>query len=75
MTVDFEAVQRPAAMFAEALLGRPVRLEVSEHQPASGRRRLANDDGELVVPRRRDEYADLLPRRLRHRLRDQRAGG
>jgi hypothetical protein len=49
MTVDFETVQRPAAMFAEALLGRPVRLEVSDDQPASGRRRLANDDGELVV--------------------------
>ncbi|MDQ1424751.1 MAG: nitric oxide reductase NorD protein [Acidimicrobiaceae bacterium] len=49
MTVEFEAVQRPAAMFAEALLGRPVRLEVSDRQPASGRRRLANDDRELVV--------------------------
>jgi nitric oxide reductase NorD protein len=67
MTVEFETVQRPAAMFAEALLGRPVRLEVSEQQAASGRRRLANDGGELVVvlPPSVDAFDDrFLDRRI-----------
>jgi hypothetical protein len=67
VTVEFETVQRPAAMFAEALLGRPVRLEVAEHQPPSGRRPLTNDDGELVVvlPSSVDAFDDRhLDRRI-----------
>lgn len=49
MTVEFDSVQRPAAMFAEALLGRPVRIEMADAQPPSGRRPLATAAGDLVV--------------------------
>lgn len=49
MTVHFDEVQRSAAMFAEALLGRPVRFEVDATQHPSGRRSLAALHGETVV--------------------------
>lgn len=49
MTVEFDAVQRPAAMFAEALFGRPVRIEMAEDQPPSGRRPLDPAPADLVV--------------------------
>ena len=73
MTAEFETVQRSAAMLAEAVLGRRVRLEVDDRAPASGRRPLTGVDrtAELVIVLPTvvtafgdDELADQLSARL-----------
>lgn len=51
MTASFEVVQRSAAMLAEALLGRRVRLDVADAQSPNGRRPLEEvvTGAELVI--------------------------
>ena len=60
MTVAFESVQRSAALFAESLLGRPIRFELDDGQSPSGRRSLGFriDDYAIVLPPAIDVFAD-----------------
>ena len=67
MTVEFDDVQRAAAMFAEALFGRPVRIEMADDQPPSGRRPLSNASADhgVVLPAVVEAFGDPeLDRRL-----------
>jgi len=67
MTVTFESVQRQVAMLAEALLARPIRLDVDERQPLHGRRpmQLIPAAPAIVLPAEVDAFGnDEHDRRL-----------
>ncbi len=67
MTVEFDDVQRAAAMFAEAVFGRPVRIEMADDQSPSGRRPLHGPLAEhlVVLPATVEAFDDVeLDRRL-----------